>query len=242
MSSGPAPTWPAGPAGPAAPIELARARTEHGELLLRRRGDVLELVVDGVFAMDTVDVSTERALADLALDRCPPAPPEGFRVVVGGLGLGYTADRLLREARVGHVLVVELHPEVVAWARAGLTPVAGAVLADPRVEVRVGDVADVVPALPPRAADAVLLDVDNGPGFLIHQGNERIYGSTFITAALAALRPGGVLAVWSAQREPGLAARLAALAGDVEEVRLDVRRDGRDLEYALYLLRAPAGG
>ena len=219
------------------PVELDRARTARGELALRRRGDVLELVVDGVFAMDTVDVSTERALATLVLQRlAPPEPDAGWHVVVGGLGLGFTAQRLLADPRVASVHVVELHQVVVDWARAGLVPAAGSALADPRVRVEVADVLDAVPALPPGGVDAVLLDVDNGPSFLIHPGNETVYAAGLLTAALHALRPGGLLGIWAAQRERELAERLTRLTGrPCAEVLLDVHRDGRAVQYAIYL-------
>ena len=99
-------------------VTLARADTPHGEVALRRRGEVLELVVDGAFAMDTVDTSTEVALAERALRR-HPAP---HRVLVGGLGLGMTARAVLADPRVHHVDVVELAEPLVCWARDGLVP------------------------------------------------------------------------------------------------------------------------
>ncbi len=218
------------------PVELARVDTPHGELALRRRGEVLELIVDGVFAMDTVDVATEEALADLALDRLRAAGERTeLDVVVAGLGLGYTGRRVLAQESVRSVLVIELQQALVEWARRGLLPEAGLLLADPRVRVEVADVLDAVPALPPGSVDAVLLDVDNGPGFLIHQGNSRVYAPAFLAAALGALRPGGVLGVWSAHPEPRLAEDLDRLGEGCEEVLIGVERDGRHVEYALYL-------
>ncbi len=218
-------------------LVVARASDEHGEVALARRGDVTELVVDGAFAMDTVHTATERALADLALER---AQGSGLRVLVGGLGLGFTLRALLDEPRVAHVDVVELHAPLVAWAREGLVPPLVGLLDDPRVAVTVADVLDVVPALPAASCDAVLLDVDNGPGFLIHPANAALYRPAFLAAAARALAPGGVLAIWSADPAPALAGELSAACGAAETVTLDVERDGRAFTYTVYLASCPA--
>lgn len=222
-----------------APPEVLRraAGAAGGEVVLRVRGDVYELVVDGVFAMDTVDTSTERLLASAALDRLDGT---GLRVVVGGLGLGFTLRALLGDARVDRVDVVELEPALVDWLRDGVVPGAERALADPRVRVHTGDVRAVLPALPPAAVDAVLLDVDNGPSFLVHGGNAPVYEDAFLRACLDRLRPGGVLAVWSSEAEPALRTRLATLAGGCEEQSLTVEREGRTFAYALYVARAAA--
>ena len=222
-------------------IEIARARDAHGELTLARRGDVLELVVDGVFAMDSAQTSTERELARVALDLLTGTDPVtggrgGLQVLVGGLGLGCTARTLLDSPAAGAVEVVELHPALVDWAHQGLLPELAD--ADPRLTLTVGDVLDVVPR---RAGlDAVLLDVDNGPDFLVHTGNAAVYGSPFLAAACAALAPGGVLAVWSADRSPALQRTLEAVAGGCSEVLLEVTRAARTFTYALYLAVRPA--
>ncbi|MCG2802706.1 MAG: spermidine synthase [Cellulomonas sp.] len=224
-------------------IEIARATDARGELALARRGDVLELVVDGVFAMDSAQTSTEQALARLALDRLAArsgsatVPTPGRRVLVGGLGLGYTARTLLDDPGVGAVEVVELHAALVDWAQHGLLPQ----LADddPRLTLTVGDVLDVVPAR--HGLDAVLLDVDNGPDFLVHTGNADVYASPFLTAAYAALAPGGVLAVWSCDPAPTLRTMLTEVAGDCTEVLLDVPRGSRTFTYALYLAERGPG-
>ena len=232
------------PDGPAAPVVLARADSGHGEIALRRRGDVLELVVDGVFAMDTAHTATEVALATLALQRLGarpgPAQARGLRVLVGGLGLGFTTRAVLSDPRVAAVEVVELQPRLVDWVRTGLVPPAAGLLDDARVRVSIGDVGEVVAGRAPGGLDAILLDVDNGPGFLVHEGNAALYRTPFLRAALAALAPGGVLAVWSADPSPDLPGLLREAGGDeVDEVPLDVERDGRRFRYAVYLARRP---
>ena len=214
------------------PVVLARADGPHGETVLRRRGDVTELVVDGVFAMDSAQTSTEAALAGLALDRLTG---DGLRVCVGGLGLGVTARTLLGDPRVARVDVVELDAALVGWVRDGLVPGAEGLADDGRVRLRVGDVADVVPAFAPQSLDAVLLDVDNGPGFLVHGTNAGLYDEPFLAAAARTLAEGGVLAVWSADASPALLARMSDVCGTCEEVLLPVRRGRHEFEYAIYL-------
>jgi spermidine synthase len=191
-------------------VVVARARDAAGEIVLRRRGDLVELIVDGVFAMDSAHTETEEALAALALQRLSG---NGLHIVVGGLGLGFTTRRLLAEPRVRRIDVVELHAPLVRWVGEGLVPAVRGLLDDPRVVVRLGDVRDVVPALAPRSVDAVLLDVDNGPGFLVHPANATVYGPAFVTAAARTLRPRGVLGVWSADPSPDLAVTVERACG-----------------------------
>lgn len=222
--------------------ELGRAAGAHGELLLRRRtgedGPVhLELIVDGVFAMDDVDTTTERLLATEALRR---VPGDELRVLVGGLGLGWTAATALADPRVAAVDVVELQSALVGWAARGLLP-SLADLSDRRLRLRVGDVAAAL-AAGVEQWDAVLLDVDNGPGFLVHEANAALYRPAGLATALAALRPGGVLAIWAGDPAPQLLTELQRLPGavDVEQVLLPVERDGRRYEYAVVLARRSA--
>ncbi|GAB2688048.1 spermidine synthase [Thalassiella azotivora] len=226
--------------GPGSQV-LARAQGVLGELVLRRRSAtdghpldvsaVVELVSNGVFLMDTGDASTERRLADEVLARLAGSP---LSVLVGGLGLGFTAAAALADPRVRRVHVVEIEPALVRWVRDGLVPQATGLLDDDRVEVVVGDVADVLRRWQGPLLDAVLLDVDNGPAFLTHPANEGLYADQGLGAARAALRPGGVLAVWSADPDPALEHRLARVLGGCDRVDLTVERQGRSLDYVLY--------
>ena len=221
-------------------VTVAREDTPHGEVALRRRGAVLELVVDGAFAMDTVDTSTERLLAQAVLAEV--ADPR--RVLDGGLGLGFTARAVLADPRVEHLDVVELAEPLVRWAREGLVPEL-ATLEGPRCSLHVADVADVLHGRrgPRGPWDLVLLDVDNGPGFLVHAHNAALYDGPALAAARAAVAPGGALVVWSSHRAPALLAGLEAVAGvgdEVAELVVPVEREGRTLDYALYRLRRAA--
>ena len=222
------------------PRTIARAAAAGGgELVLRVRpgegpagSDGYELIVDGVFAMDTVQVASELALASETLRRLTG---DHWAVVVGGLGLGYTLRELVADRRVASVVVVELEPALVDWVRTGLVAPAAGMLDDPRVTVVVADVAAYLSGRPAASADAVLLDVDNGPDFLVHQSNSSLYEQPFLVDAARTLRTDGRLAVWSASASPVLEQRLRALGGTVDVVTLPVQREGRTFDYVLYL-------
>lgn len=209
---------------------IARADSAVGEVVLRRREDVVELIVGGVFVMDTVDVSTEIELATIALVR----HPRPRRVLVGGLGLGFTTSTVVADARVEQVVVAEIAGPLIDWAHAGLLPVAG--LRDPRVTLQNADVAELLRG--GRAEwDLILLDVDNGPGFLVRPENAELYAGAGLRAAAASLGPGGILAIWSSHRAPALHRALESLGvGAVAEVVREVRRDGRGFDYVIYLV------
>jgi spermidine synthase len=208
--------------------------TASGELVLRQRpaatGDVLELRANGVFVMDTAETSSERALAARALS----VSTRPDHVLVGGLGLGFTLAAVLEDARVRRCTVVEIEPALVGWLRDGTIPHGPALLAEPRVDVVVADVAAHLRAAGDAAYDLVLLDVDNGPGYLVHDDNAALYERGFLAATRRVLRPGGALVVWSASRAPALLEHLAAAYDDGEEIACPVTLQGRAEHYWLY--------
>ncbi len=221
------------------PVTVARATGPYGEIVLRRRSNgtetVDELIINGAFAMDSTDTSSERELARLAHRR----GSVGQRWLVGGLGLGYTAAEAL-DLGVQHVDVVEMEPGLVQWARQRLTPTLSRVANDPRTSLIVADLADVVTGLAdPPAWNAILLDVDNGPDFLIHPGNAFLYATGLLSAAYRRLTPGGRLAIWSQGRSPVLMNTLEAIGPVVHEHLVPVTRGGRRLTYAIYRLDRP---
>ena len=217
--------------------EIARAESERGELVLRRRtseagADVLELRANGVFVMDTLETSSEIELAALALDLV--AEPRG--VVVGGLGLGYTLQRVLADARVEQVVVVEVEEALVGWMRDGTVPHGPALLADERVRIVNADIAMAV-AEARRTYDLLLLDVDNGPGYLVHDDNAGLYSTGTLERCRSLLNPDGVLVVWAANASPELLARLTEVFGEAEERACDVLLQDRPEQYFLYAAR-----
>ncbi|HYP45216.1 MAG TPA: hypothetical protein VEQ66_08485 [Propionibacteriaceae bacterium] len=218
---------------------LGRAVGARGEVVLRRRlnqtGTVDELIVNGAFAMDSTETTSERELARLALHRGRP----DARLLVGGLGLGYTAYEALR-LPVGHIDVVELEPALVEWAHAGLTPTLGLLAQDPRVTLVVGDIATVLLnesiAGSHSGWDAIVLDVDNGPDFLVHTENASLYGHRLLATAYGRLAAGGRLAIWCQGPSPALTSALQAVAPTVQEKLVPVTRGTRRLCYAIYTL------
>jgi spermidine synthase len=214
---------------------VATARSVRGEVVLRRRpwDAALELRVNGVFVMDDRHTSTERALAQVALRAIGDRPR--VRVLIGGLGLGHTLHELLTCPRTTAVTVAEIEPALVGWHRDGLVP--GSPLSDPRVTVAVADVADVVSAAPPGTWDSILLDVDNGPDFLVHQGNALFYRRPFLRACHEALGSSGVFAVWSCSPSPDLASGLEEVFDACERHSLPVTLGTRDTAYHVFVAR-----
>lgn len=222
-------------------VEIARAASERGEVVLRRRresddpdaGGAVELRVNGVFVMDTVETTTERELARAALKQVehPRA------VLIGGLGLGFTAHEVLADPRVERVAVVELEDALVEWMRDGTVPHGPSYLADERLHVVVADIRSAVAEATPGSYDLVLLDLDNGPGYLVHDANAEVYEATFLGELAELVRPGGALAVWSSAASEPLAAALADVFGSVTPVAYDVDLQGRAEQYFLYLAR-----
>jgi spermidine synthase len=220
------------------PVEIARAESERGELVLRQRTEddgttTLELRANGVFVMDTRETTSERALAREALARHPN--PDS--VLVGGLGLGFTLAEVLADPRVRRVVVVEIEPALVGWLRDGTVPHGPGLLADPRVEVVVADVGESIAAAAEAAYDVVLLDVDNGPGYLVHDANAALYDTPLLRAAYRTTADGGVCVIWSAAHDPDLHEALVEVFGDAEATAYDVDLQGRAEHYWLHLAR-----
>ena len=179
--------------------------------------------VDGRVLMSSRMHDSEEALAEHALERCD----EPDCVLVGGLGLGFTLRAVLDRVAPGtRVIVAELVPELVTWNRSYLAELNDHPLDDPRCEVVVGDVYDTIKRSP-RAFDVILLDVDNGPVALSSAKNQRLYSEYGVRACYQALRPGGVLAVWSSGPNGRFERRLASSGFDVEVLRVAARKGSR---------------
>ena len=204
-----------------------------GTLRLIRRGAEFAIMLGSEPLMNSRLSGSEEALATLAIARLADAGRA--RVLIGGLGMGFTLRAaLLALGPDARIAVAELVPQVAAWARGPMAAVFDGCLDDPRVEVRVGDVAALIRARP-AAFDAILLDVDNGPDGLTTTGNDRLYSPAGLAHARAALRPGGVLAVWSAAPDERFSARMKAAGFDVEVVRVKAHRARRGARHAVWL-------
>lgn len=201
-------------------LELDRARAPDGaELVLYQREDTFTIRVDGLELMTSMAHGSEAHLAEAG---CAGQPADA-RVLIGGLGMGFTLRAALAvlgpEARVE---VVELVEAVVRWNRgplAALGPVD-----EPRVRVEVADVGSVLQAAPAGAYHAILLDVDNGPVALTRPANDGLYAPAGLAAAHRALAPGGCLGIWSADPHPAFEARLVAAGFQVRVDSVPARR------------------
>ena len=207
-------------------LDVARVPGGEGELRLMQRGAEFSIMAGANELMNSRLSGSEKALATLAAERLGgrPAP----RVLIGGLGMGFTLRAALTvlgpEARI---TVAELVPAVVAWAREPMADLFGDSLVDPRASIVTADVIEVIQSHP-SAFDAILLDVDNGPEGLIRKANDALYTVKGLTKIRRALRPGGVLAVWSSGPNPSFTKRLRDADFVVNEVgvRATTKRSG----------------
>lgn len=219
------------------PTVIVRVDRATGECVLQKRvdgnGDVVyELILNGKLLMDSREHTSEEALAKIGLGECSG---DALEVLVGGLGFGFTLQAVLSEARVARAVVVELEPLLVSFlaredVRAEL-PVPD--LADPRVVVQDGNVRAWIAAAASGAYDLILLDVDNGPESVSAVGNHDLYSEAGLRRCRAALRPGGLLAIWSSEPAPECLRRLGACFEDAREWVVPVQREHRQIEYRI---------
>ncbi|MEJ7707767.1 MAG: hypothetical protein WKF82_11190 [Nocardioidaceae bacterium] len=214
-------------------IEVARSVSERGEVVLRRRvqDGALELRVNGVFVMDTRETGTERLLASAAISATHPTR----QVLIGGLGLGFTLAEMLRYDEVARVVVAEIEPALVEWHRRGLIPQTREATHDARVSIQVGEIQQTVERHPHGCLDLMLLDVDNGPGYLIYEANADIYRDRFLSMCRSRLAPGGRVAIWANDEAPDLEATMHRVfdAVDIQVVPVDLGT--RQTTYHLFI-------
>ncbi|MFD3504669.1 spermidine synthase [Streptomyces sp. NPDC058678] len=182
------------------PQVLDRREGPHGEVVLRRHGELLQIIVNGCFLMDTSDGRSERRLVDAALDALDGRGEPS--VLIGGLGVGFSLAHAAADPRWGRITVVERERAVIDWHRAGpLSALSEQALADPRTRIVETDLVAFVNETCD-TFDALCLDIDNGPDWTVTEGNHGLYSAAGLASCTRMLRPGGVLAVWSAQPSP----------------------------------------
>jgi len=215
---------------------LGTARVPGGaELRLYRRGADFMIALERNELMNSRMRGSEEALATMTLARLPGV--EAPRLLIGGYGMGFTLRAALAAAgRGAEVTVAELVPEILEWARGPMAALTAGCLDDPRVRVVETDVAALIGGGAGRW-DAILLDVDNGPDGLVRPQNDRIYSRDGLAAAKAALRPGGVLAIWSAAPDAAFARRLAQAGFAVEEEAVRARENGKGPRHVIWFAR-----
>jgi len=208
-----------------------------GELRLMRRGDEFSIMLGANELMNSRNNGSEQALATITCERLGARPDP--RLLIGGLGMGFTLRAALDAlGPAAAITVAELVPAVLAWARGPMAAVFGDCLSDPRVTLRETDVGELIGAGTSRY-DAILLDVDNGPQGLTRPANDALYGMAGLHAARAALRDGGVLAVWSSgpDREFVKRIRKAGFLVDERSVRASGGRTG--IKYVVWIATRP---
>ncbi|MBZ9996791.1 spermidine synthase [Mesorhizobium sp. BH1-1-4] len=206
-------------------IQLDSAKTPDGqqELRLKRRGAEFSIMLGTNELMNSRLSGSEEALAKLSCQRI--AGHLQPRILIGGLGMGFTLRAALAElGGNAEIVVAELVPAVVAWARGAMAEIFAGSLDDSRVTIREADVGSLIRS-EHVAWDAILLDVDNGPEGIVHKSNDALYSVAGLSAARNALKPGGVLAVWSQGPNAGFARRLKQAGFAVEEV--NTRANGK---------------
>lgn len=202
------------------PLELIDTADlpDGGQLRLMRRGQDYSILFGRNELMSSRLRGSEEALATLAWE--PIANRSKPKFLIGGLGMGFTMRAAIKILPPGAKIVVsELVPKVLEWAKGPLSHLFGDSLSDPRVDVQIEDVRAMI-AETNGTYDAILLDVDNGPDGLIHAENDRLYSKYGLRSAYAALRAGGVLAVWSAYPDHAFAQRLRGAGFEVNEVKV----------------------
>ena len=213
---------------------LATAEVPGGDhLRLFRRDRDYMIVLDRTELMNSRMSGSEEQLATLAIARL--ANRTNPRVLIGGYGMGFTLRAALAVLPASaSVVVAELVPEIIAWARGPMAELTAGCLDDPRVSVVEGDVAAAIAAAR-GSFHAILLDVDNGPDGLTRAGNDGLYSAAGLAAARAALVRGGVLAVWSAGDDPVFTRRLGANGFIANPTRVRARSNGKGAQHTIWL-------
>jgi spermidine synthase len=213
---------------------LDRVVTREGELQLRQRGEREFLItIDGRVLMTSSEYTSELALAQLA---CAKLPAQAPRVLIGGLGMAYTLRAALDVLPKGaRVTVAELTPAVEVWCRGPLAPLTKGAVHDPRVRVVIGDVSRVIAQARAEHYDAIVLDLYEGPHAVSRRENDPLYGRVALERTLAALALGGVLAIWSEERNPQFKRRMTDVGFDTT-----IHHPGGSRAYAVYLGRRVA--
>jgi len=217
-------------------LDTATVPGGGGELKLMRRGKDFSIWAGATALMNSRMSGSEIALADLACDRLRER--KNCRMLIGGYGMGFT----LRAALAGlgadaRITVAELVPKVLEWARGPMAELTAGGLSDPRVSIVEGDVGGVM-AKAHAGFDAILLDVDNGPDGLSRRENDKLYTVRGLEAARKALRPKGLLAIWSAAPNAEFTNRLRRAGFVVEEVQARANK-GRGVRHVIWIATNP---
>lgn len=216
-------------------VDVSQIPGGGGEIKLMQRGAEFSINLGAAVLMNSRASGSETALATLSCERLEGCPNP--HVMIGGLGMGFTLRAALAALGPGaRVSVAELIPAVVTWARGPLADIFAGSLTDPRVRIVEGDVAALIRAAP-ASFDAILLDVDNGPEGLTLPRNDGLYGLAGLRAASRALRPGGILSVWSVAPDRAFVHRMRSVGFDVDEIGVRANRGRRGPRHVIWIGR-----
>ncbi|WP_328536735.1 spermidine synthase [Streptomyces sp. NBC_00344] len=216
---------------------LDRREGPYGEVVLRGRGEDFEIIANGCFLMDTSDGRSERLLVDAALDALPGGLT-GPSLLIGGLGVGFSLAHAAAGPRWGAITVVEREQAIIDWHLEGpLSRISGPALADPRTVILRTDLIAHIRD-PAASYDALCLDIDNGPDWTVTEDNGGLYTPDGLSACMDRIKPGGILAVWSARPSPAFedALRNAGFSG----VRTEEIQVARGVPDVVHLAVRPA--
>jgi len=218
-------------------IDRAKVTGHEGEVILLKRGTEFSIRTAGTELMNSRRHGSEDALAELTCSRIKRK--SGLRILIGGLGMGYTLAAALEQSEPDTLITVsELIPAVVTWNREQLGHLAGMPLDDPRVSVEEEDVAEII-RKEKSAWDAILLDVDNGPEGLSRKANDRLYGRSGLKTFFSALRPEGIFTVWSSESNKAFTRRLKQCGFQTETLTVPVRKSGKGGKHTIWLAGKP---
>ena len=218
-------------------IDRAEVPGHEGEITLAKRGAEFSIRTAGIELMNSRLHGSEGTLGELACSRFKGK--SGLRILIGGLGMGYTLAAALEQSEPDtRITVSELIPAVIRWNREHLGHLTGMPLNDPRVSVEEEDVAETIRKRK-SAWDAILLDVDNGPDEFTWKANARLYGRSGLKTSFSALRPGGILAIWSSGTDEVFTRRLKQCGFRTETVTVRARKPGKGGRHIIWLAGKP---
>lgn len=209
-----------------------------GQLKLFQRGEEFSIMLGSNELMNSRLSGSEEALAALAHERV--GERMDAHILIGGLGMGFTLRAALKLFRAeARMTVAELVPAVIAWAQGPLAPIFGDSLGDPRARIAEQDVSDLITQAS-ADYDAILLDVDNGPDGLTRASNDKLYSAVGLGRARKALRPGGILLVWSSGPDAAFTRRLRDTGFSTEEHVVRATRSGKGARHVIWTAQSPA--
>jgi spermidine synthase len=209
----------------------------RGDIRLIQRADEFSIMLGTIALMNSRLSGSEEAMASLSWERISDRPHA--HMLIGGLGMGFTLRAALAELpATARITVAELMPAVLSWARGPMAPIFDGCLDDPRVDIQIDDVRNTI-RTGKGSYDVILLDVDNGPDGLTIETNDALYSMGGLAAAKAALRPGGVLAVWASAPDRTFTERLKRAGFKVEEERVRANRKKRGSRHVIWLATKP---